>query len=145
MGVKFAAKTLMVPWLAWELIVLGTGVLYSIHRWGTLDTIDQGRLMLVAGLGVIVVLLCWPACRLLTKTTAWLAGGAIGLFAPAACAWTWVWSFPIPWWLSESDLMILGIAMSVPSALGGIAVGLLQARRSPPAAAQQPPVRAPAP
>ena len=121
-------QRIVFPLLAWQLIVLGILAVIMVSFGKSLNVENEQKLGLVAGLGLIVVLLCWPICRLLPRAAGWIAGAMIGLLAPALCAWTWAWLLPFPWWTDSSEVKLLGIVISLPSALGGMVVGGLQAR-----------------
>jgi hypothetical protein len=50
--------------------------------------------MSVAGLGLIVVLLCWPVCRFLPRVVAVVVSAVIGLVTPAVVVFMWAWLVP---------------------------------------------------
>ena len=125
-------RTLVLPLLAWELVVLGC---LSVIMFGFGKPMNQENghhLEIVAGLGLFVVLFCWPICRRLPKAASFFVGAVIGLLAPPLCAWAWAWLLPFPWWTGPAEIKLLGMVLPLPSAIGGMVVGGLQARRAIP-------------
>ena len=121
-------RRFLLPLLAWECIVIGWIVVIMLTYKKTLNTENIHKLEMAAGLGILVVPLCFLVCRLLPRTAASAAGLAVGLCVPPLCAWTWSFLLPFPWWTGPFEVKLMGLVLSIPSALGGAFVGFLQAR-----------------
>jgi hypothetical protein len=119
---------LVVPLVVWELIVLGcVGLVMSLFG-KSLNHESVRSLILAALVGLPVVLLCWASCHLIPRAVALVLGSMIGLIIPPLCAWTWVGLQLFPNWMPHFELKVLGIVLSLPSALGGLVVGGLYGR-----------------
>ncbi len=121
-------RILLVPLLAWEVIVFGFVALVMVLFGMTLNAENVRNLAMTALVGPVVALLCLPACRPLPRAAGWFVGSVIGLIVPPLCAWMWAGLLPIPNWTGPFEVKLLGLVLSIPSALGGMAVGGLQAR-----------------
>jgi hypothetical protein len=125
-------RSLVIPLFAWELVVLGCLTPIMIMFGKSMNPENERKLAMTAGLGLLVVLLCWPICRILPRTVSWPVGAVVGLLTPPLCAWTWAWLLPFPYWTDSFEIKLLGLVLAIPSALGGMIIGGLQARTSSP-------------
>ena len=121
-------RMLLIPLFAWELIVLGFVALVMIMFGMSLNGENVRKLAMTALVGPVVALVCLPACRSLPRAAGWFVGSVIGLIVPPLFAWAWAGLLPIPNWTGPSEVKLVGLVLSIPSALGGMVVGGLQAR-----------------
>ena len=134
---------LVVPLLAWDAIVGGSiAVMYLLAHQTSVGPEGRAFLIWAFVLGFVVVLLCWPVCRVLHRIPGTLTGLGFGLFIPIIAGWFWGqvveptrlrdWPNPwsLPWGLNWGGLeaWVAGLVLSIPSAIAGAIVGFLQAR-----------------
>jgi Na+/proline symporter len=121
-------KKLLIPLLVWEALVLGGMMLYMLTRHGAIDDEDMQGLVAIGILGLSVVLICWPICRTMTRISGMMAGFFVGIATSIAggCIWSLLAtekSFALPY-----QFIFLGLLLSIPSGIGGAAVGFLQSK-----------------
>ena len=114
----------------WEAIVLGCVAIVMLMQRRSLNSENLHKIEFIFVLGILVVLLVWPVCRLVSRRMGSVLGFIIGLAVPPSCAWIWAWRLPFPGWTGPFDIKILAMVLSAPSALGGAAVGAIQSRTS---------------
>ena len=119
-------KHFLAPLIAWEAIVLVWIAVVMVVFGKTLNAENVRKLATIAGFGVLVVLICWPICRLLSRTAGWAVGTVIGLPVPPISIWILGWFRPD---MLSIETGILGMVLCLPSGLGGMVVGGLQARQ----------------
>lgn len=127
-------KTFVIPLLVWEAIVAGAiALMYAAAHRDYIGPEGKRYLTLAAVLGFVVVLLSWPLCRMLRRLPGTLAGFAIGFVIPIVGGSIWgllADQYQSSWghsWTSM-DAWFEGVQLSVPSAIAGAIVGLLQAQ-----------------
>lgn len=125
-------------WLAalvWESIVLAYVAAVIWIRSGRINSENLRVLAEIALAGLIVVLSCWPICRVLQKWVGALTGAAVGLAIPLVLGWMvgiMANRFQGSWghFITPLESWILGLQISIPSAIAGAIVGFLQAKPS---------------
>jgi hypothetical protein len=119
---------LLLSFAAWEVVVLGCVVLVMAAQGRSFNSENLHKIGFVFSLGILVVLVAWPVCRLLSRSAGAAFGFVIGLVVPPLAAWIWALSLPFPWWTGSFDIKILAVVLAIPSAVGGAASGLIQSR-----------------
>jgi len=121
----------LVPLLAWEIIVLGCLFVLMMINNKPLDSEHKVLLGVGAMFGPAVVLLSWPASRIVSRAFAIAIGAFIGLITPVLGCYFWGHFFTgYGQFTTPFELWILGLGLSIPSGMGGALVGIIQARRS---------------
>ena len=141
-------NNLLVPLLAWDAIVASSiALMYALTRSRSIGPEGKAFLIWTFIVGLLVVLSCWPVCRVLRRVPSTLAGLGFGLLIPIVAGWFWAtvvdpsrlhgWPNPwnLPWGLNwgGADAWVSGLVLSIPSCIAGGIVGFLQARNSAPA------------
>jgi hypothetical protein len=100
----------------------------------TLNQEGRRYLTLAWILGGAIVLVCWPICTKLNRLQGTLTGIAVGLAVPILGGWIWsrlADQFISTWghYWTPLDAWTEGLVLSVPGALAGALVGLLQSKK----------------
>lgn len=135
-------KNLAVPLLASEAVLLvAVAVMYLLAHRVPVWPEDKAYVRMAFMVGLVIVLVCWPVCRLVYRVPGTLVGLALGLATPAVVGWLWSslaeyfeyysfgawarnWGIEPPW-----TFWVLTLTLSIPSAIAGAVVGFLQAKR----------------
>lgn len=122
---------LVIPWLVWNTVVgVSIGVLYLRAGKNPFNPEGERFLLVTFVMGLVVVPLCWSVCTRFHTFAAAVIGLCIGSLTPVALGYVFGrvlenWS----WWqqyATSLDAWTAGVALSIPSALAGIIVGILQ-------------------
>jgi hypothetical protein len=143
---------LVVPLITWEAIVGSSiALMYALAHRKSFDREDGAFFIWAFILGFLVVLLCWPVCRVLRRIPAILTGLCFGLLAPIIAGWFWgqvveptrlrdwpnPWSLPLGLNWGGLEAWVAGLWLSIPSAIAGGIVGFLQAKKLAPRVGSQ--------
>jgi hypothetical protein len=127
-------RNAVLSFLAWYAVVGCSIVLmYAIAHRKSVGPEGVAYLTWAFLLGLFVVLLSSPFCRLLNRVPSALVGMGFGLAIPILFAWFWGRSIE-HWAVSRGllwtglDAWIAGMQLSIPSAIGGGVSGYLQGR-----------------
>jgi len=115
------------------IIAAAIAVMYLLAGKTSLGPEDRRYIDFAFVLGVVIVLACWPVCRMLQRAGGALAGFVVGL--ATAVATGWVWALVIDHWINVRihywtplDAWVEGLQLLIPSGVAGAIIGFLQAR-----------------
>jgi hypothetical protein len=125
-------RRLLIPLIAWTAIVACW--ILGMHIWlrnMSVGPEEKQVLFFSSIVGCVVVLLCWPFCRVLHRIPSASIGFVMGLAVPIIASWIWgrlpEYSPGLPW--SFVEAWSNGLQLAIPSSIGGVVVGILQAKR----------------
>ena len=133
-------RSLVVPLLACEaILILAIVAMYLLGHNPPFDPEARQYMHLALVIGVVIVLACWPICRLLRRVAGTLVGLAIGFVTAPVAGWIWgrlteyleYYSFGVwarDWSLVGPWAWIEGLTLLVPGGIAGAVVGFLQAK-----------------
>jgi hypothetical protein len=136
-------KKFVVPLLVGEaVLIIAIAFVYLLTRRTPFSPEGRRFMHLAFMIGALIVLVCWPICRLFPRVPGTLVGLALGFVTPAAAGWVWdslvdyfqYYSFG-SWarnWAVEPGWAypVAVLTLSVPGGIAGAVVGFLQAKRA---------------
>lgn len=118
----------------WEILILGYLWFVMVSRGIPFDVEKQRMLLEAACVGVVVVLLAWPVCRVLSAPVAIGVGLILGLATPLLVAWAVGhmanhWQTSWGHFMTPIELWSLALGISIPSAVAAAIIGVLAHKR----------------
>jgi len=137
-------RCFVVPLLVCEAIIAAAiAIMYLLAGRTSIGPEGRRYIDFALVLGVIIVLACWPVCRLLHRVCGTLVGLAVGLVTAVVAGW--IWALMIDHWINVHiqywtplDAWVEGLQLSIPSGIAGAIVGFLQSKRVSDAASDIP-------
>jgi hypothetical protein len=136
-------KNLVVPLMVCDTVVVAAiAIMYLMGHNAPFGPEGMRCIHLALVIGVVMVLACWPVCRLLRPVPGTIVGLAFGLVTPAVVGWLWAslveyfeyytfgawardWALDPGW-----AFWIAAIYLTGPGGIAGAVVGFLQAKRA---------------